>query len=106
MSLATSTRSLARRSLVKGAGARLGQAARPAAAHASRPAPFAGLSRSRTGPPPTTRQAFRGFAAKFQVRTQASESLWTQTAVDIDGNDVSLSKFEGTVALVVNVASK
>ncbi len=91
-SLATSTRSLARRSL-KGAGARLGQRAR-SSSHAARPAPTAALTGRRTTPPMTFKRFASRTAAKFQVRTQASESLWTQTAKDIDGNDVSLSKFE------------
>jgi glutathione peroxidase-family protein len=33
------------------------------------------------------------------------DSLWKFTVKDIDGQDLSLSKFEGKVGLVVNVAT-
>lgn len=33
-------------------------------------------------------------------------SIYDFTAVDIDGNEVSLDKYKGHVVLIVNVASK
>ena len=34
------------------------------------------------------------------------DSLWKYTAKGIDGDDVDLKQYEGSVALVVNTASK
>ena len=60
----------------------------------------------------TTRpELFQSFALRAVsnargVFASSQDSLWTFSAKDIDGNDVDLGDFEGSVALVVNVASK
>jgi len=43
--------------------------------------------------------------AKAGAGSEMFDSLWKYSAKDIDGQDQSLSKFEGKVGLVVNVAS-
>jgi len=60
----------------------------------------------------TRPELFQSFAlravsnARGGVFASSQDSLWTFSAKDIDGNDVDLGDFEGSVALVVNVASK
>jgi hypothetical protein len=43
--------------------------------------------------------------AKAGAGSEMFDSLWKYSAKDIDGEDQSLSKFEGKVGLVVNVAT-
>ncbi|KAK9279090.1 hypothetical protein L1049_012765 [Liquidambar formosana] len=55
---------------------------------------------------------FNGFVFKSRssagiyARAATEKSLYDYTVKDIDGKDVSLSKFKGKVLLIVNVASK
>lgn len=49
--------------------------------------------------------AFSGFSQTASV-VPAVSSIYDITVKDIDGNDVSLSKYKGKVLLIVNVASK
>lgn len=41
-----------------------------------------------------------------EVEKVISENIYQFSVVDIDGNEVSLNKYEGKVLLIVNVASK
>lgn len=53
-----------------------------------------------------------GVSAVRKIMAAANEdwkdatSIYDFTAVDIDGNEVSLDKYKGHVVLIVNVASK
>jgi len=44
--------------------------------------------------------------AKASAESAMFDSLWKYSAKDIDGQELSLSKFEGKVGLVVNVATR
>ena len=46
------------------------------------------------------------FNDSFDFQAASPSSIYDFTAKDIDGNDVSLSKYAGHVCIIVNVASK
>jgi len=45
------------------------------------------------------------FRSSYPAPVPTHDSLWKYSALDIDGNELSLSQFEGKVGLVFNAAT-
>ncbi|XP_050366780.1 probable phospholipid hydroperoxide glutathione peroxidase [Argentina anserina] len=54
----------------------------------------------------SNRRFFKSRSSGFYARAATEKTLYEFTVKDIDGKDVTLSKFKGKVLLIVNVASK